>query len=321
MIVAHGHEYWVARRIYLVWYSKRVSEGLLSSSVLAQVSDAFTAVDPAHGCHSIRVFWLELGWCTCLTHHVVCLVGLAREPLYHLLLVRYYLRILRNHLLQCLHTIVLLLEPHSNLTVATRARNRHIWALFFQMSFEFISSAIQFDSLLRIGWGLIHKITSLKLSAAKGAWDFDTHAIFELVLDDFFVSFWLVFAADLALEEEWVQFVFEVAVQGLARVCFFAHRAHHRQIPLSVITDHGLRRRIHHFIVCADFLPLLDASRAEDVLALATLFRLYYNSLANTADKVLVKLCIAVLQVFLALVIRADPAVRSRVDLYRDILS
>ena len=110
-------------------------------------------------------------------------------------------------------------------------------------------------------------------------------------------------------------------MQRLARVCFFAHRAHHRQIPLSVITDHGLRRRIHHFIVCADFLPLLDASRAEDVLALATLFRLYYNSLANTADKVLVKLCIAVLQVFLALVIRADPAVRSRVDLYRDILS
>ena len=73
---------------------------------------------------------------------------LPREPLYHLLLVRYYLRVLRDHLLQCLHAIVLLLEPHGNLTVASRARNRHIWTPFFQMSLEFFTSTIQFDSLL-----------------------------------------------------------------------------------------------------------------------------------------------------------------------------
>ena len=126
----------------------------------------------------------------------------------------------------------------------------------------------------------------------------------------------------MTLEEERIQLVLEVAVQGLARVSFFAHRAHHRQVPLSGITDHVLRRRIHHFIVCANFLPLLDASRAEDVLALSTLFRLYYNRLANAADEVLVKLCIAAaLQVILALLFSADPAVRRRVDLHGYILS
>ena len=125
----------------------------------------------------------------------------------------------------------------------------------------------------------------------------------------------------MTLEEERVQFVLEVAVQGLARVSFFAHRAHHRQVPLSGITDHILRRWIHHFIVCANFLPLLDASRAEDVLALSTLFRLYCNRLANAADEVLVKLCIAAaLQVLFTIFFRTDPAVRSRIDLHGDIL-
>ena len=111
-------------------------------------------------------------------------------------------------------------------------------------------------------------------------------------------------------------------MQGLTGVPFFAHRAHHRQIPLCGITDHILWRRIHHFIVCANFLPLLYASRAEDVLALSTLFRLDCNRLANAADEVLVKLCnAAFLKVLLALFFRTDPAVRSRVNLHGDILS
>ena len=55
MIVAHGEEDRVARRVYIVWYPERIGEGLLSPSVLASVSNAVAGIDPAHSCHGVCI--------------------------------------------------------------------------------------------------------------------------------------------------------------------------------------------------------------------------------------------------------------------------
>ena len=49
---------------------------------------------------------------------------------------------------------------------------------------------------------IIQKIICLKWGAAERARHFDAQAIFQLVLDYFFVGKWLVFAAYFALKEE-----------------------------------------------------------------------------------------------------------------------
>ena len=105
----------------------------------------------------------------------------------------------------------------------------------------------------------------------------------------FFVGERLLFIALYTFESEWVKFVLKVSMQGLACVAFLAHRTHHWQYTLSIITDQVLTRRICQLVVITHFLPLFDAFWTKTVLTWDTFFCVKNDHLADATYEMLVK--------------------------------
>ena len=78
-------------------------------------------------------------------------------------------------------------------------------------------------------------------------------------------------------------------MQGCPSIALFAHGADDNEVPLAIIADNILTRRVSQLVVGAHLLPLADAPRTKAVLALATLFCIEYHHLTDSTDEVLVE--------------------------------
>ena len=146
------------------------------------------------------------------------------------------------------------------------------------------------------------------------------------MLKDFVIRKRLLQVAVSAIEKELTEFVLEIAVQRLAIVRILADRANAHDCSLAILTDDGRLRRLNGLVAATDALPLLDASFAEAVLALAALFRINHHHLTDATDKVRVELlrahlsCLTLNGILSCTVLNSNATESSWIELNWDII-